>query len=261
MMSRRWRSRTRRRYRGRRSRGKALRIPKRNPRLQNLQSKLVVFRLRQRISIEFDPTQVEGGFTAISPVFGNLTATEYARGREEIVQFMRVNFAGLCIYIKKAGDEDNVWCTGTDARTAIALDRKRTNTRTFFMHDLFVDTSQINNNSVTQETVAGTKRIGWKGTKCYKYIVPRTLQSGKGQYAGPLFPSAKPNWTWPILVQTFSGENNSYVSIPDQYFLVLDSAQLPTIPLDASNVVSRHRTTLMVHTYYYFRCYGKRSNV
>lgn len=227
------------------------------PRNVNLQSKLIVFRLRERINVTFDPTNLEGGVIQVTPTFGNLTATEYARGREEAVQFMRTRFAGLSVSIKKTGD-DLLQYIGT-AAVASNVSKSKTSSRLSFIHDLYCNATQLNTNNVAIDTAAGAvRRIGFRGRKVFKYTVPTHMQTGLTVDAGSFFTSAKPNLDWRALVNVQNNIPAADLSIPLQYFLVLDSS--PSVAnIGAINYLQT--TSIEVFTNYYFKAYGKRVNV
>lgn len=258
-------SRRRRRVSSRRRvRSTVNRIPRAQPRLHNLQSKLVAFRQRVRFVISGDNSQIEGGALVINPTFAQLNATEYARGREEVVQFMRVNFAGLAVYVKKTADKAQTLVRdGTTTPIQLrAVSETNSSSRTSWVHNLYVTAAQINNNNVTIDTVAGaTRNIRRRGKKAYHYRVPRTIAAGHGLDAGTTFGSSAPNWTWPQIVSAFTGETN--INIPSAFWLVVDSWPAPTTISSSTypSIITTHSTSVEMFIYYYFSCYGKRSNV
>jgi hypothetical protein len=214
-----------------------------------------------------NPQAFEGSILTFNPNFNQLNPTEYARGREELAQFMKCQFVGLSMYIKKTMDSTSEICySGANPPySALSTMTHPAHGRLSFCHDLYVSPAQLNSNNVTIDTVAGSKRnISKKGTKVYQYKAPKHLRAGFCADIGTKFPSAKPSITWPDLLSytTPTPTGSGDISIPANVFYVLDSVPPPVLPLTSvTNISYAHTCAFEVFTYYYFNAFGKRSNL
>lgn len=249
--------RRRRTFRSLRRRGRGSQNRIRRPRNVNLQSKVVVFRNRTRYQMSVDPAANEMIVAETVPTFGQLAAVEYARGREEVVQFMRVAFAGLSISVKKSDCKMITrYPGGTSGYPVISNAKVRMN----FAHGLYVSLGQLSQNEVGIDTCAGAARnISYRGRKCYRYKVPKHLLASKSVDAGSTFPASATNWTWPALVNLQNNETSTDIAIPDRYFIQFDNIPFP-VTLPGTNDTSL-TMNFDVRINYYFHCYGKRVNV
>lgn len=201
-----------------------------------------------------NPVTTEGFTLTQSLNLNQLNDAEYARGREEVVQYMRTRFIGYAVYVKKV--QDKLMTNGQDANTLTALDTARSRARG--CSTLYLTSGQINVNNVAQDTAAGMKTIGYKGKKIIKYMVPRTMGAGSGVDAGSFFTPSKINAT-PIelVTRTTNAANTNDINCPTGHHIIVDS--VPAFPNGITNL--REATTFEIYVYWYFSAFGKRVNV
>lgn len=256
----------RRMYRKKRTRrssrkfGRVLRMGR--PRNVNLQSKLVVFRDRYRVVLSGDPKLLEGVAITQGGNFNQISGIEYARGREEVVQFMRTSFAGFSISIKKTSEVETQW-SESSANTANSVNKINSKGRLSFVTDLYVTAGQLSTNNVAIDTCVGAKRnISSKGSKVFTYKLPRHFVSGRSKDAGSAFPSSIFPMDWKSLTNFQDNHQTADVSCPNGFFLVADGWPVSAVTsANVTNVYAWHSTSCEVRVNYYFKCWGKRVNI
>lgn len=225
--------------------------------MTNLNSKLVVFRVRERISVSGNPLLNEGVLVERIPSFSQIDDQEYERGRAELLNFRNCRGKGITVVVKKVQDQQTSLISAGTPTAYVGISELKSTCRMRYVGSPYYSTAnQFTDNPVAIDTATGVKNITYSGTKCMRYTVPMSRRAGCGEAVGNAFPAAKPALSWPGFLElgTLDVTTSDTAMIPTNYIVHVDS--WPT-PNSGEALSHSHISTFEVYTYYYVEAFGK----